>query len=100
MPVPPREPLHEAAFLIDPDEGNGRGLGIAQERRQPAQLHRLADIVRIEDHPADGALVELIAHRDNPGIALAAAAKADHDHLPDHGIEQRVGRRLALDIDG
>ena len=31
MAVPPREPLHQAAFLIDRDEGDRRGLGIAQD---------------------------------------------------------------------
>ena len=34
MAVAPREPLHQAAFLIDGDEGHGRGLRVAQESRE------------------------------------------------------------------
>ena len=100
MPIPSREPLHQAPFLIHRDEGNGRGFRIAQECRQRTQLLRWPDILRIEDHPADRALVELLARQSNPGIALAVATETNHDHLSYHGIEQRVGRRLGLDTEG
>ena len=100
MTVPPRQPLHLAAFLIDRDERHQRGLGVAQERRQRAELLGRTDILRIEHHPADGAFGQLIAHRLHAGIALVVAEEADHDHLPDHRVEARVGRERRLGVAG
>ena len=76
MPVLSREPLHQAPFLIDGDERDRPGLGIAQECRQRAELLRRPDVVRVEHHAADHPLRQLIVRGHDARLALASAPRS------------------------
>ncbi len=99
------EPLHEAALLIDGDEGDRRRLGIAQESGEPAELRLRADILGVKHHAPDHPLGQLVAHGHDARVALIGSGKAHHDHLPDHGVEvaglgNGIGIGFRLDVEG
>ena len=87
------EPLHPPALLINGDERHKSRIGVREVGGEEAELPRRADILRIEHHPADEALGELVAHGLDAGVALTLARESHHDRLADHPVKPVIRLR-------